>query len=123
MDPSDVVDFGIFIGEENCPVGTVQCQKGCTYADIHFESVDDEICEYPFDFTGPIGIPINTNQEKKRKPTTTNVGIKRKVGTLVVETLQSQVWKERQSLKQPRVDHVSESVEQVVLADPNVLES
>ena len=30
------------------------------------EIVDDEIIEYPFDFIGPIGIPLNTNQEKKR---------------------------------------------------------
>ena len=63
--------------------------KGCTYVDIHFEIMDDEIVDYPFDFIGPIGIPLNTKQEKKRKPTTTNVGIKRKVGTLVVETLKS----------------------------------
>ena len=40
MDPSDVVDFGIFIGEENCPLGTVQCQKDCTYADIRSEIVN-----------------------------------------------------------------------------------
>ena len=89
MDPSDVVDFGIFIAEENCALGIVQCRKGCTYADIRGEIVDDEIIDYPFDFIGPIGIPLNTKQEKKKKPTTTNVGIKRKVGTLFVETLQS----------------------------------
>ena len=59
MDPSDVVDFGIFIGEENCPLSTVQCRKGCTYADIHGEIVDDEIIDYPYDFIGPIGIPLN----------------------------------------------------------------
>ena len=87
MAPSDVVDFVIYIGEENCSLGTFQCQKGCTYADIYSEIVDDEIIEYPFDFIGPIGIPLNTKQDQKRKPTTTNVGIKRKVGTLVVETL------------------------------------
>ena len=67
MDPSDVVDFGIFIGEENCPVCTVQCQKGCTYADIYCEIVDNKIIEYPFDFIVPIGIPLNTEQEKKNK--------------------------------------------------------
>ena len=65
MDPSDVVDFAIYIGEENCALGTVQCQKGCTYADICCEIVEDEIVEYPFEFIGPIGIPLNTNQEKK----------------------------------------------------------
>ena len=43
MDPSDVVDFGIFIGEENCALGIVQCQKGCTYAHICCEIVNDEI--------------------------------------------------------------------------------
>ena len=69
------------------------------------------------------------------KPTTTNVGIKRKVGILVVKTLQSQVTEgmpiseniegnvEEPMHKQPRVDHVSESVEQVVAVDPNVLAS
>ena len=126
--------FTIFIGEENCALGIVQCQKGCTYADIYCEIVDDEIIEYPFDFIGPIGIPLNTKQEQKRKPTTTNVDIKRKVGTLVVETLQSHVMEgmpifeniegnvEEPMHKQPRVDHVSESVEQDVLVDPNVLE-
>ena len=90
MDPSDVVDFRFFIGEENCALGTVQCRKGSTYANIRCEIVDDEIVEYHF-FTGPIGIPLNTKEGKKRKPTTTNVSIKRKVGTLVVETLQSHV--------------------------------
>ena len=49
--------------------------------------MDDRIIEYPFDFIGPIRIPLNTKQEPKRKPPTTNVGIKRKVGMLVVETL------------------------------------
>ena len=63
MDPTDVVDFTIFIGEENCALGTIQCQKGCTYVDIHCEIVDDEILKYPFDFIGPIGIPLNTKQE------------------------------------------------------------
>ena len=53
--------------------------------------MDDEILDYPFDFIGPIGIPLNTKQEQRRKPTTTNVGIKRKVGMLVVETLQSHI--------------------------------
>ena len=69
------------------------------------------------------------------KPTKTNVGIKRKVGTLVVETLRPQVMEgmtiseniegnvEEPMHKQPRVDHVSESVEQVVAVDPNVLAS
>ena len=80
MDPSDVVDIGIFIGEENCALGTIQCQKHCTYDDIHCEIVNDEIVEYPFDFIiGPTGFPLNAKQEKKRKPTTTIVGIKRKV--------------------------------------------
>ena len=65
MDPSDVVDFGIFISEESCSLGTVQCQKGCTYSDIHCEIVENEIVKYPFDFIGPIGIPLNTKQEKK----------------------------------------------------------
>ena len=60
MDPSDVVDFTIFIGEENCSLGTVYCQKGCAYADIRCEIMDDEIVDYPFDFIGPIGIPLNT---------------------------------------------------------------
>ena len=50
MDPSDVVDFGIFIGEENCSLGIVQYQKGCTYAHIRCEIVNDEVIEYPFDF-------------------------------------------------------------------------
>ena len=53
--------------------------------------MDDEIVEYPFYFIGPIGIPLNTKQEQKRKPTTTNIGIKRKVCALVVETFQSHV--------------------------------
>ena len=66
MDPRDVVEFGIFIGEENCALGTFQCQKGCTYADICCEIVDDEIVEYRFYFIGPIGIPLNTSQEKKK---------------------------------------------------------
>ena len=65
MDPSDVVDFAIYIGEENCALGTVQCQKGCTY--IHCEIVDDEIIEYPFDFIGLIEIPLNTKQERKNE--------------------------------------------------------
>lgn len=25
MDPIDVVDFGIFIAEDNCGLGTIQC--------------------------------------------------------------------------------------------------
>ena len=58
MNPSDVVDFTIFIGEEKFSLGTVQCRKGCTYADIRGEIVDDEIVDYPFDFIGPIGIPL-----------------------------------------------------------------
>ena len=69
------------------------------------------------------------------KPATTNVGIKRKVGTLVVETFQSHVMEdttiseniegnvEEPMHKQPRVDHLSELVEQVVAVDPNVLAS
>ena len=133
MDPSDVVDYAIYIGEENCALGTVQCLKGCTYANIYYEIVDDEIVEYPFDFIGPIGIPLNTRQEKNQKPTRTNVGIKRKVGMLIVETMQSHVMEgmpiseniegnvEEPIHKQPRVDHVSELVEQVVLVGPNVL--
>ena len=92
MDPSDVVDFEIFIGEENCPLRIVQCQKGCTYAYIGCEIVEDEIIEYPFYFNiGPTRFPLNARQEQKRKPTTTNVGIKRKVCTMVVETLESHV--------------------------------
>ena len=109
--------------------------KGCTYPDIRCEIVDDEIIEYPFEFIGPIGIPLNTKKEKKRKPTTTNIGIKRKLGMLVVETFQSHVVEgnliseniegnvEEPMHKQPRVDHVSELVEQVLLVDPNVLAS
>ena len=86
---SDVVDFGIFIGEENCPLGTIQCQKGCTYADIHSEIVNDEVVQYPFDFIiGSIGCPLNAKQEERRKPTTTNVGIKRKVCMMVADTLE-----------------------------------
>ena len=54
MDPSDVVDFGIFIGEENCALGTVQFQEGCTYADIRCEIVNDEVIGYPFDFISSI---------------------------------------------------------------------
>ena len=61
IDPSDLVDFGIFIGEENCVIGTFQCQKGCTYADIHCEIVNDEIVEYPFDFI--IGPTETTKKE------------------------------------------------------------
>ena len=92
MEPSDVLDFGIFIGEENCPLGTVQCQKSCTYANIRFEIVNDEVIQYPFDFIiGSTRCPLNAKQEEIRKPTTTNVGIKRKVGMLVVETLESHV--------------------------------
>ena len=89
MDPSDVVHFAIFIREENGALGTVQCQKCCTYADIRGEIVDDEIIDYPFDFIGRNGIPLNTKQEQNRKPTTTNVGIKEESRHLVVETLQS----------------------------------
>ena len=60
MDPSDVVDFAIFISEENCALGTVQCQKGCTYADIHCEIVNDEFIEQPFDFIiVPTRFPLN----------------------------------------------------------------
>ena len=59
MDPSDVVDFGSFIGEDNCAIGIVQCQKGCTYDDIHCEIANDEVVEYPFDFIiGSTGYPI-----------------------------------------------------------------
>ena len=70
MDPSDVVDFTFFIGEDNYALGIIQCRKGCTYADIHGEIVDDEIVDYTFDFIVPIGIPLNTKQEKKKKSTT-----------------------------------------------------
>ena len=71
MDPSDVVDFGIFIGEENCLLGTVQCQKGCTYADIRSEIVNDEFIEYSFDFIiGSTIFPLNSKKEQRRKPTT-----------------------------------------------------
>ena len=60
MDPSDVVYFTIFIGEENYALGTVQCQKGCTYVDIHCEIMNDEVIEYPFDFiSGSTGCPLN----------------------------------------------------------------
>ena len=66
MDPSDVVDFAIFICEENCALGIVQCKKGCTYANIYCEIVNDEIVEYPFDFIiGPTGFPLNAKKEKK----------------------------------------------------------
>ena len=92
MDPSDVVEFEIFIGEEDCPLGIVQCQKGCTYADIHCEIVNDEVVEYPFDFIiGSTRCPLNAKQEERRKPTTTNVGIRRNVCTMVAETLESHV--------------------------------
>ena len=97
--------------------------------------MNDEIIDYPFDFImGPTGFPLNANQEKKRKPTTTNVGIKRKVGTMVAEILESHVMEgtlifekiegnvEEPMHKKPRVGNVSESVEQVVVY-PNVLES
>ena len=68
MDPSDVVDFGIFIGEENCALSTVQCQKGCTYVDIRCEIVNDEVVEYPLDFIiGPTGFPLNAKQEQKKE--------------------------------------------------------
>ena len=53
--------------------------------------MDDEIVDHPFYFIGPIRIPLNTEKEKKRKPTATNLGINRKVGMLVIKTLQSQV--------------------------------
>ena len=135
MDPSDVVDFVIFIDEDNCDLGTVQCRKGCTYADIRHEIVDDEIVEYPFDFiVQSNGHALNSRQEEKRKPTSTLIGIKRKVGTMVAETLDSRVMEgtpiseniegnvEEPMHKQPRVDNVSESVEQVVV-DPKVLTS
>ena len=133
MDPSDVVDFGIFIAEDNCGLGTVQCRKGCTYDDIRREIVKDEIVEYPFYFiVQSIGYALNSKQEENRKPTTTLIGIKRKAGTMVAETLESLVMEgtpiskniegnvEEPMHKQPRVDNVSESVEQVVV-DPNVL--
>ena len=135
MDPSDVVDFGIFIGEENCPVGTVQCQKGCTYADIRSEILNDQVVQYPFEFIiGSPRCPLNAFQEERRKPTTTYVGIKRKVCTEVADTLESNVMEgtpiseniegnvEEPMHKQPRVGNVSESVDQVVV-DPNVLAS
>ena len=121
MDPSDVVDFGIFIGEENCALGKIQCQKGWTFSDIHCEIVNEEVVEYPFDFIiGPTVFPLNTKQEKKRKPTTTNVGIKRKVCMMVAETLESHVMEgtpiseniegnaEEPMHKKPIVDNVSE---------------
>ena len=86
MDPSDVVDFTIFIGEENYALGTIHCRKGCTHVDIHCEIVNDEIAEYHFDFIiRPTQFPSNAKQEQKKKPTTTNVGIKRKVRTLVLK--------------------------------------
>ena len=91
MDASDFVDFTIFISEENCALGTVWCRKCCTYVDIHCEIVGDEIIEYPFDFIFPIRITLNTRKKKNMKPTTKNVAIKRKLGTLVVEPLQSYV--------------------------------
>ena len=119
MDPSDVVEFGVFIGKENCPLGTIQCQKGCTYADIHYEIVNDEVIQYPFDFIiGSTRCPLNAKQEERRKPTTTNVGIKRKVCTMVADTLESNVMEgtpiseniegnvEEPMHKQPRVDHL-----------------
>ena len=65
MDPSHVVDFTIYIGEENCSIAIVQCWKGCTYADMCCEIVDDEIVDYPFDFIGPIGIPLNKSKSRK----------------------------------------------------------
>ena len=66
MDPRAVVEFQIFIGEKNCALGTFQCQKGCTYADMCCEIVNNEIVEYPFDFIiGSIGFPLNAKQEKK----------------------------------------------------------
>ena len=135
MDSNAVVDFGIFIGEQNCPLGIVQCQKGCAYVDIHFEIVNDEVVEYPFDFIiGSTGCPLNAKQEEISKPTTTNVGIKRKVCMMVADTLETHVMEvipisksiegnvEEPMYKQPRVGNVSESVEQVVV-DPNVLAS
>ena len=124
------------IGEKNCALGTIQCRKCCTYADIRCETVNDEIVEYPFDFIiRPTRFPLNATQEKKRKPTTTNVGIKRKVCRMVAETLESHVMEgtpifeniegnvEEPMHKQPRVDNVSKSMEQVVVVAPNVLAS
>ena len=71
--------------------GTVQCKKGCTYVDIRCEIVNDEVVEYPFDFIiGSTGCPLNPKQEERRKPTT-HVGIKRKVCTMVADTLESHV--------------------------------
>lgn len=93
----------------------------------------DEIVEYPFDFiVQSIGYALNSKQEENRKPTTTFIGIKRKAGMMVAETLESLVMEgtpiskniegnvEEPMHKQPRVDNVSELVEQVVV-DPNVL--
>ena len=95
--------------------------------------MDDEIVEYPFDFiVQSNGYALNSKQEEKRKPTSTLVGIKRKAGTMVAETLDSRVMEgtpiseniegnvEEPMHKQPRVDNVSESVEQVVV-DPKLL--
>ena len=54
--------------------------------------MNDEIVEYLFYFIiGPTRFPLNAKKEQKRKPTTTNIGIKRKLGMLVVETFQSHV--------------------------------
>ena len=133
MDPSDVVDYVIVIVEDNCDLGTIQCRKGCTYADIRHEIVDDEIFEYPFDFiVQSNGHALNSRQEEKRTPPSSLIGIKRKAGTMVAKTLGSRVMEgtpiskkiegnvEEPMHKQPRVDNMSESLEQVVV-DPNVL--
>ena len=66
----------------------------------------DGFVGYPFDFTNNQGYTINATQEKIWKPTKTMIGIKRKLDTLDIEALQSNVME-----RTPNVEIIKENVE------------
>lgn len=115
MDPSDDLEFEIVTGEEKSVIGIVRCWKGCTFYEIHHEIADDGIIIYPFDFINNQGHPLNLKKGKKYKVTTTLVGIKRKLDTLDVDMLQSNVVE-----RIPTFENIEENVEGPMHKQPRV---
>ena len=84
-------DFVIVTSEECSTLGIVRCQSDATFSEICQEIMLDGIVGYPFEFTNNQGYTVNATQEKIRKATKTLIGIKRKLDTLDIEALQSNV--------------------------------
>ena len=67
----------------------------------------DGIVGYPFEFNNNQGYTINATHKKIWKATKTPIGIKRKLDTLDIEPLQSNVME-----RTPNIDRVEDNVEE-----------